>query len=462
MAQSNFRAISLIEKRVSTHFHVFDDQCLYNCYSKRGATLYLKCIDEDCQCNGKIVNNIFTRTNNALHNHDYDHETVANYEDAYAKLRQAIKIDRRPIRVLHNEALRGLSLEASGMLSWNHCRRTLERVRHDMMPPCRSMVDLEKILEDDNTIGYSMYGRIRQSRFYQGSVDGQLVFANLELLGELPANFDIYIDATFGVTPFHARQLLVILCDLRGRPRPIIYAIMNGQATENYSVIFEFIRDGIISFDGLLRTPNCATTDFEQAIRLALDKVWPNIRKVGCYFHFAQAIRRNARSIKSLSASLIGDTIQHKVLIMFIRLGLLPLERVDAGFNAVLHFISSNKLEDDFQDFADYFRRTWFGRYPKEDWCVSDREKRTNNHLEGYNHRIKQTIPSNPSAWKFLDSLIDLGYDASSNYSADVLNNATPPVDRSLLSLPLGVALKELQDGTIDEIRFLEKLSTPR
>lgn len=67
----------------------------------------------------------------------------------------------------------------------------------------------------------------------------------------------------------------------------------------------------------------------------------------------------------------------------FTRLSMLLLERITAGFDALLDYINANDLRNDFDDFIDYFRfRTWFRRYLKEHWCVNDRDRRTNNHIE--------------------------------------------------------------------------------
>lgn len=459
MQEQNFKAISLMEKRTSTHYFFLEDLCIYANRSRRGEVTYVKCVDEGCHCNGKIANGLFVRTNTVPHSHEDNHEEVVNYEIAYERLRLAVKTDRRPIRQLHNEAIRLLSRDAAGMLSWANCHRTLERIRHALMPPCRSMLELENILEDEESFGYLSYGRLRDTRFYQGSVNGQLIFANQELITELPDMFDIFVDGTFGVVPFHGRQLLVILGELRNRPRPIIYALMNGSATEDYQAVFEFVRDGILSFDGQERTPISATCDFEQDIRLALVNVWPDIRVAGCFFHLCQAQRRYARGLERISLHLIAGSMHNKILLMFMRLALLPLDRVDAGFSAILQFIQINDPENDFVGYVDYFRRTWLGRFPKETWNVSDRERRTNNNLEGYNNRIKQTIPLNPSAWAFLDGLLSLAFDASSVFDSDVIRDAPPPVDRSMLSHPLKVALQELRNGIIDELGFLEKLS---
>lgn len=286
------------------------------------------------------------------------------------------------------------------------------------------------------------------------------MFTNLELIAELPFDLDIFVDATFSVTPFRGRQLLIVMAELRGKPRPIIYATMNGQHTEDYLGIFEFMRDGILSFDGTIRTPRIATLDFEQAIRLALVGVWPDVEISGCNFHFCQALRRYARSLHSLSPFLVVGSIHSKSLTMTMRLSLLPLLQIDAGFEALLNFMQENEVLDDFAEFLNYFRRTWFNRYEKSTWCVSERDRRTNNNLEGYNNRVKQTIPLNPRPWIFLKCLQKLAISALSNFDSDGYRNWPQQADRSLLSEPLRVALQQLENGIIDELGFLLQMSS--
>lgn len=461
MAEANFTAISLMEKRTSTQYYVLADLCLYAYYSKRGDVIFLKCIDDGCNCNGKISNGTFSRTNKLPHSHDDNHQEVANYLIAYERLRAMVKTDRRPVRELHQEVLGTLSRDCAAMLSWRHCHRTLERIRNELLPPCCSMMEMQNELDDEESFGFLSYGRIRGTKFYQGSVNGQLIFSNLELVAELTEEFEIYVDATFSVTPFHSRQLLVILGDLRGVPRPLIYAIMLGQTTAEYAAIFEFVRDSIFGYNGIIRVPIAAISDFEQAIRLALVQVWPHLEVYGCNFHLCQAQKRHARSIQTLNACLLVSEIHNKTLTMFTRLSLLPLNRIMQGFDSLLDYINENELRDDFRDFVEYFRRTWLVRYPINSWCVSARDRRTNNNLEGYNNRIKLQIPVHPKPWVFLDALRKLAIDASSEYDSDVLNNALPPIDRSLLTEPLNAALRQLLDGTIDEIHFLELMSMP-
>lgn len=227
----------------------------------------------------------------------------------------------------------------------------------------------------------------------------------------------------------------------------------------DYQNVFEFIRDAIFSHDGTFREPVHATLDFEQGMRLALINTWPNVVRHGCNFHYCQAIRRHARSIESLSASLTGGTKHHFILVMFMRLSMLPLDKIEIGYHALLSFIRDQNLKNDFSSFISYFNRTWLVRFPKETWCVNGLNRRTNNNIEGYNNRIKISIPLNPSPWKFLEGLNDLAHDAITSFDADKLRNTQPPPDRSTLTSLLNDAMDELNRGVIDELQFLKKMA---
>jgi hypothetical protein len=157
--------------------------------------------------------------------------------------------------------------------------------------------------------------------------------------------------------------------------------------------------------------------------------------------------------LPELSLKITGSAIHHKVLVMFMRLSLLPICSVGSGFDGLIGFIEQNNLRDDFGEFIEYFENTWFNRYPVNTWCVSERYRRSNNHLEGYNCQVKRIIPEKPTPWAFLRSLLDLAYDAS--FISDRRNNILEFTDRSKLTAPL----LKLQENSIDELGFLETLA---
>jgi hypothetical protein len=346
------------------------------------------------------------------------------------------------VRELHQEFLRNISFEAAGYLNWTKVRHTLLRIRRETMPACPDLETFINYLETDDEI-YNTFGKIRGKIFYLGTVQNDMmVFGNLRMVDELDPAFYLFVDATFGVTPFRAEQLLVVMAEIYQKPRPIAYALMTSK---------RHIRDAVLSYDGNLRQPVSVMADYE--MRNALRKVWPKIDVNGCLFHYAKALRQKARKIKELATKIRRGTIHHQTLMLFSRLALLPFDRIDIGIAAIKKFISDRTLENDFSAFMEYFYRVWMGRYNKTDWCVSNCRRRTNNNVEGHNKLIKLTIPHNPSPWIFIDSLSDLVFDSLASVAADKENFTV--IDRSAMSEHLTQNLVALKENRITEIEFL-------
>jgi hypothetical protein len=447
----------------STHFYFPEDESIFTCYTFQNGIKYLKCIESNCECRAKVETTILQRMNKeVLHKHSgkVTHRQKVEFELAYEKLRENVKnFPSQSIRSLHYEVLRvgGLSRISAALLEWKSVRGTLQRIRHSSMPSCSSLKQLEAHLEDPNGIAFQTYGKLRETDFYQGSIGGQLIFANLELSEELPSCFSVFIDGTFGITPFNCRQLLVVMAELRYKPRPIAYALMKDQTTANYEAIFQFIQHAIF---GNHRKPIKIMSDFEPAILAATKSVWPGVSEDGCNFHYKQALRRYVRQLPEISRHLLTESVHNHVLSMFMALSMLPANNIQAGYRALVKFIGENSISADYKNFLKYFQSTWMVRYQPQLWSVAESNKRTNNDTEGHNNKIKRKIPKNPSAWVFLEGILDLAYDASSSFDADTLKNAPPPKDKSKITASLNSNLLALHLGEIDEMGFLERMSS--
>lgn len=450
----NFEIIKLRDNK--NHYSLTSDGCLYKIYRTRETTKYLCCIEKRCKCLAKIENGLMTRTNENEHTHTDGHTFKAEYENEYKKLKEQILKDRRPLRVMHHEIQRGMTLQASGLFNWSRVRRTLQRIRQKVMPPCSDLKSFIGLFEENDEI-YNNYGKIRGTEFYHGAIDDEIViFANLEIVSKLENDFTMCIDATFNVSPFYTHQLLIILAVIMGKPRPIVYAIMSGRSKQNYIDLLVHVRDAVLSSDGKIRKPKRAMADFEKGMRSALTEVFIDIELDGCNFHLLQAMHRKAASLNGLSTKLNGKTLHHLILVMFMRLSLLPIDRLMAGFDALKEYIESKpQIASDYEEFMLYFHRTWIIRFSPTEWCVGNQVFRTNNNIEGYNRFVKRTIPRNPSPWQFLDGLLDLSFDASSSLQADEVRPSQLH-DRSKLSEPLRQSLIKLNKNEINELDFLK------
>jgi hypothetical protein len=396
---------------------------------------------------------------NPLIKHDHPkHDFLAEFESAYDKLKKDVDTSTAPIRELHKTSLRKLNLEAAGLLTWHNIRGTLYRIRSLKMPNCHNISELDDLL-NNNDLVYKTYGQMRGKPFYNGSVNGQLIFSNPNLIEALDYDFELFIDATFGVVPYKQEQLLVVMATLQNKPRPIIYAIMSDRTQKTYEVIFKFIKQAVLPANKCFGSPKSITMDFEKAMRNAALKTWPGVSVFGCNFHMCQAIDRKASSLNYLQKSLELSAKHNELLTMIRRISLLPLNMVYDGIKAIKLFMEMDKeLNRDFCSFFKYFESTWIKRYPPHEWCVSSQRFRTNNHVEGHNHKIKQWIPINPTPWFFLEGLLDLAYDASAEFVNAREKNLTYP-DNSKITPLLNLLMPQLLEGSIDELEFLSKLA---
>lgn len=126
-----------------------------------------------------------------------------------------------------------MTFDMAGRLSWKKVRHTLQSLRRKQMPPCPNLNTLIELLESNDFVRDN-YGKMRGNVFYQGTINNNcLVFANLEVINVLPENIQIYVDATYKVCPFSAYQLIVVLAEIQGTPRPVISGTMQGKKTKN-------------------------------------------------------------------------------------------------------------------------------------------------------------------------------------------------------------------------------------
>lgn len=457
--RKNYEEINIFYEKTGVHIYYYSDECLYvaNKLNKSGKRYY-RCIEKNCKCTGKIESGMFSRITNTDHEHE-NHRYRAEYERAYYQLKLLVRNERRAVRDIHQDFLRTLSYEASGQLSWSHVRHTLLRIRRELMPACPDIESLINFLENDEDI-YNSYGVIRGLPFYIGSINNDMVFANLKLISNIEDSFDMYIDGTFKVLPFGIHQLLVILAEFGGRPRPIAYIVMELRKENHYILVLEHIRNAVLSHDGIVRRPKSVMCDFEPALRSALPKVWENITVNGCFFHMSKALKKNAARFPELSTKIRDKkTIHYRTLKMFMRLSLLPIDKIDAGLEALISHIRLHRaLNADFQRFLTYFNSTWMCLYTKEDWCTSALMRRTNNNIEGHNRFIKLVIRINPSPWAFIDGLLNLAYDALASFVGDNMYNFTSQ-DRSYITEPLTRALLDLEENRITEFDFLYRMA---
>ena len=179
---------------------------------------------------------------------------------------------------------------------------------------------------------------------------------------------------------------------------------MSNKSTVLYTHVFEYLKTKMNLY------PSKIMCDYEMSMRKAAKEVWTNVQVKGCWFHYIQAIRRKIISLRHLSRFIKINQFAYSTMQMFLHLPLLPIEKIENGFNAIVEFQLFHDLSQHFDEFNKYFANTWKNKFSFSSLCISNEIHKTNNYIESYNAKIKRIIQRNPSMYNFLSKYLNISY----------------------------------------------------
>ena len=97
---------------------------------------------------------------------------------------------------------------------------------------------------------------------------------------------NIQVDGTFRVVPRLFHQLLVVFAETNGVIIPAFLALTTSRSQQLYRAL---LADVAAQF---LRPVDHFLADWEAALQVAAQTIWPEAHATGCWFHFAQAVLR--------------------------------------------------------------------------------------------------------------------------------------------------------------------------
>jgi hypothetical protein len=178
---------------------------------------------------------------------------------------------------------------------------------------------------------------------------------------------------------------------------------MNGKSETGYSTLIQELKNSALKY-GLVLAPQEVVTDYEFASINAFKYHFPGIKMIGCFFHYAQALHRNF-----LRKTKVDYNSVKKWFKMVVSLALLPIDEVENGFVYIL-----DTQPDGVEYFCDYVLTTWVGdsagqlaTFPLANWNHFDNDEgRTNNVMEGYNHKLTNSFEQpHPHIFKFIEKI---------------------------------------------------------
>ena len=132
--------------------------------------------------------------------------------------------------------------------------------------------------------------------FFQIRERRHLIFASDKQLEILSQSKTWYMDATFKLCRHPFTQLFTVNAfvkkDDHVKQVPLAFVLMSGRKKGDYKAVFQALLSILPNNPRVKKI----TLDFEKAMWSATRQVLPNIKLMGCSFHFTQALWRKVRT----------------------------------------------------------------------------------------------------------------------------------------------------------------------
>ncbi|EGZ10438.1 hypothetical protein PHYSODRAFT_337249 [Phytophthora sojae] len=219
---------------------------------------------------------------------------------------------------------------------------------------------------------------------------------------------------------------------------------------EHYIKLLRCIEDCV----GRKLTPKEVVCDFEAALIGAIRAYFPDIRIIGCLFHFKQACRRKLKEYQiprdEAKLAMAPNVFDILTVIDPSKIEVQGIAWVKAKIKKVCEAKHVTYSRRKWRKFWDYFRRTWLEMFPPTYWNVfgmrRDIVSRTNNPLERFHRHLNGKIKApHPAMSSFVDTLEGISREYVAQRVAIQSGLARPP-QRKRFQLPRAPQLPEVGD----------------
>lgn len=214
-----------------------------------------------------------------------------------------------------------------------------------------------------------------------------------------------FLDGTFRCVPQPFRQCMILMAydDETELYIPIIFSLLQNSDDWSY---WHFLHLCLIATD-LKLDPSTITTDFEKPLLKAVNDQFPEATRVGCLFHFMQALRRKLVKLH-VPADQIYRAMGKEMLESLTRT---KKDDIPYAINRIRRAIDEGEEKEKWDKFYAYFQKTWVKGYGVEAWNISEMigknveiQNRTNNALECFNRELNTKFSSpRPNIFHFVN-----------------------------------------------------------
>lgn len=289
-----------------------------------------------------------------------------------------------PIRRIYDQSV----LEGSDdefVASFGGVRTRAQRMRANLLPEIPSSISDVSICNDWSKTWKKEKFLLKLDNYW-----GLAVFSTRRMLQVMHEAQHLYKDGTFRTAPHPYKQVMTVHGYYHGYVIPLAFALLDGKTTGQYRQVLQTLKNGVYRQTGQRLAPSKVVTDFEQALLLAIESEFPNVRTAGCYYHFCQSLWRHLQEL-GLARTYRRNQPFRKLVRKVMATGFLPVLLVRQNFRLlcasrlVRRLIQQYNELDDWLEYVDstYVRNN--ATFPPPVWNVFTRDvdTRTNNNIEG-------------------------------------------------------------------------------
>lgn len=243
-----------------------------------------------------------------------------------------------------------------------------------------------------------------------------LVFSTAENLEFMYRHPNWFCDGTFKASPRLFCQLYTIHAVHNELSIPVVFALLPDRTEVTYRKLFSILKELKPNL-----APQTIMTDFERASINAIEHVFPETRKSGCYFHFKQCIFREIQRNPELLHGYNSDVSVSMQLKYLGALAFVPQDDVVSAYEELLETEFYRQHYEQLSEILDYMEKTWIGSlmrgnrrrrplFSVELWNQNQNVReglhRTNNLAESWHNSFNRLLGGHhPTIWKLIAGL---------------------------------------------------------
>lgn len=227
-----------------------------------------------------------------------------------------------------------------------------------------------------------------------------------------------YLDFTF-IKPYPMIETLVLLyLDLyTGIKSPGLFVTLNSKKQICYEYIFRDIKNILTSYGKYPLALKTYTIDYEKSLENALQIIFPEAKRIGCFFHYVQSL------VRWMKNNGLGKKEKKEVRENIIYILTILLFKYKSDMEYVKNTINNLKtLYTEFLTFFQYYENNWYEYLENSmlDYNKVTKLQRCNSYIENYNKIIKNTLGKGKKlSWpKFVSFLKE----QENNYSRKIID----------------------------------------